>query len=79
MTGMNCPKCQQDVMPSPVGFTWWGGLIGSKIINHVQCPACGARFNGKTGGDNTGAIAIYMIVVGVIAFGLMFMLFRGMR
>ena len=76
---MQCPKCRNDVLPSPVGFTWWGGLIGSKIINHVECPACHARFNGKTGNDNTGAIAIYMVVVGVIAFGLMFMIFRGMR
>lgn len=76
---MNCPKCQQDVVPSPVGFTWWGGLIGSKIINHVECPMCHARFNGKTGQDNTGAIAIYMIVVGVIAAVLMFAVFRAMR
>jgi len=73
---MQCPKCQQDVVPSPVGFTWWGGLIGSKIINHVQCPMCSARFNGKTGGDNTTAIAIYMVVVGVLAFGIMFAIVR---
>jgi hypothetical protein len=77
---MNCPKCQaSDIIPNPVGFTWWGGLIGSKIINHVECPRCHARFNGKTGGDNTGAIAIYMIVVGLIAGGLMFAIFKGMR
>ncbi|MEO8701859.1 MAG: hypothetical protein ABI867_17575 [Kofleriaceae bacterium] len=74
---MTCPKCQQDVLPSPVGFTWWGGLIGSKIINHVQCPSCGGRFNGRTGGDNTAAITIYMIVVGVLAFGLMYFVFKG--
>jgi hypothetical protein len=67
------------VDPSPVGFTWWGGLIGAKIINHAECPQCHARFNGKTGADNTGAIAIYMVVVGLLAFGLFFMLFRGMR
>jgi len=67
---MQCPKCRNEVVPNPVGFTWWGGLIGSKIINHVQCPMCAARFNGRTGGDNTGAIAIYMVVVGLIAIGL---------
>ena len=76
---MHCPKCHSDVVPSPVGFTWWGGLIGSKIINHVACPACGARFNGKTGQDNTTAIAIYMVVVGLIAGLLVFVVFRGMR
>lgn len=76
---MNCPKCRNEVLPNPVGFTWWGGMIGSKIINHVECPMCRARFNGKTGQDNTGAIAIYMVVVGVISFGLLFAIFRGMR
>jgi hypothetical protein len=75
---MVCPKCQHDVTPSPVGFTWWGGLIGSKIINHVECPGCHSRFNGKTGKDNTSAIAIYMVVVGLIAGVLAFALFRTM-
>ena len=55
-----------------MGFTWWGGLIGAKMLHHVQCPRCGARFNGKTGQSNSVAIAIYMIVVGAIAFALMY-------
>ena len=78
IAGDGCPKCGSESI-SKVRYTWWGGLIGSKIINHVQCPQCSARFNGKTGGDNTGAIAIYMVVVGLIAFGLFFVVFRGMR
>jgi hypothetical protein len=73
---MQCPKCQQDVSPSPVGFTWWGGLIGSKIINHVECPACHNRFNGRTGKSNDAAIAIYMIVVALLAGTLMFAITR---
>ena len=76
---MDCPKCRQDVVPSPVGFTWWGGLIGAKLLNHVACPACGARFNGRTGQDNTTGIVIYMIVVGVIAGALVFAVSRGMH
>ncbi len=76
---MQCPKCRNDVVPSPVGFTWWGGLIGSKIINHVECPMCRARFNGRTGADNTTAITIYMVVVGVIAFGLIAAFMMSMR
>jgi hypothetical protein len=66
-------------MPTTVGFTWWGGLIGSKIINHVECPMCHSRFNGKTGGDNTGAIAIYMVVVGVVVAILAFALIKAMH
>ena len=76
---MVCFKCQNDVVPSKVGFTWWGGLMGSSIVNHVECPRCGARFNGKTGKDNTGPIAIYMVVVSLIAGGLMFAIFKGVR
>ncbi|MBS1120365.1 MAG: hypothetical protein H6Q90_2593 [Deltaproteobacteria bacterium] len=73
---MQCPKCHEDVSPLPVGFTWWGGLIGSKIISHVECPRCHGRFNGKTGKSNDAAIAIYMIVVAVIAFTAMFAIMR---
>jgi len=54
-------------------------MLGSKLINHVECPRCHARFNGKTGADNTGAIAIYMVVVSVIALALGWMLFGGLR
>ncbi len=76
---MICPNCRQDVPPQPVGFTWWGGLIGAKIINHVECPACKARFNGKSGQPNTTNIAIYMIVVGLVFGGLMYFMFTSMR
>ncbi len=55
-----------------MGFTWWGGLIGAKMIGHVQCGHCGSRFNGKTGKSNDTAIVIYMLVVGVLAFGLFY-------
>ena len=42
---MQCPKCQQDVEPNPVGFTWWGGLIGSKII--PPCSSWTRCFRGR--------------------------------
>lgn len=60
-----------------MGFTWWGGVIGAKLLHHVACPRCGARFNGRTGQSNSGAIAIYMIVVGALAFALVFALARA--
>jgi hypothetical protein len=68
---MECPSCHQDDEPRPVGFTWWGGLIGAKLLHHVECPRCGARFNGSTGQSNSTAIAIYMIVVGAIALAIL--------
>jgi hypothetical protein len=66
-----CPKCRAAASER-VKFTWWGGVLGPKILNHVKCRSCGHKFNGKTGADNTAKIAIYMAVVGVICFGLMF-------
>ena len=64
-----CPRCGgQDI--EKLGFTWWGGVLGPKLLTHVKCGGCGVKYNGKTGGSNDGAIAIYFIVVGLIAFGL---------
>lgn len=44
-------------------FTWWGGLIGPRVLTHVKCPGCGYGYNGKTGRDNTTGIVIYSIIV----------------
>jgi hypothetical protein len=57
-----CPVCRGDSGASPVGFTWWGGVLGPKLLNHVKCLDCSATYNGKTGKSNQSAIAIYMIV-----------------
>lgn len=65
---MQCPQCRGDDEPRPVGFTWWGGLIGPRLFHHVECPRCGTRFNGKTGQSNATAIGIYMVVLGALAF-----------
>ena len=56
-------------------FTWWGGLIGPKLLTHVKCLACGKQYNGKTGKDNTNGIIIYCVIVGVICLGIVFVLF----
>ncbi len=64
-----CPKCgSTDV--KQVGYTWWGGFLGSKLMHHVKCNACSATYNGKTGKPNTMKIAIYMIVVGALIIAL---------
>lgn len=72
-----CPKCK-NANAEQVKFTWWGGLLGPKILKHVKCNSCGAKYNGKTGKDNTTGIVIYSLVVGVIVFGLMFVVFAAM-
>jgi len=60
-----CPKCNSE-SAEKMSFTWWGGLIGPKILSHVKCGSCGAQFNGKTGRDNTTGIVIYVIAVSLI-------------
>jgi hypothetical protein len=67
-----CPKCN-GTNSERVKFTWWGGLLGPKLLSHVKC-GCGHKYNGKTGRDNTGVIAIYMVVVGGLAFVVFFVL-----
>lgn len=62
-----CPKCN-TANAEQMSFTWWGGLIGPKILTHVKCNNCSATYNGKTGKDNTTNIIIYSVVVGLIIF-----------
>jgi hypothetical protein len=58
-----------------MSFTWWGGVIGPRVLTHVKCPRCGHAYNGKSGGDNTTGIVIYSGVVAVVMFGFIFSLF----
>lgn len=69
-----CPKCSNP-NAEQLKFTWWGGVIGPKILKHVKCQSCGAKYNGKTGKDNTTSIIIYMVVVSVVVFFLMIAVF----
>jgi len=69
-----CPKCGASD-PTALKFTWWGGALGPKLLSHVKCASCGNKYNGKTGGDNTTGIVIYSVVVGILAFVLMFVAF----
>lgn len=72
-----CPKCNQSTAEK-LRFTWWGGLLGPKILTHVQCRSCGHKYNGKTGKDNTTGIIIYSVVVGVLVLGLVFVMFAAL-
>jgi uncharacterized protein (DUF983 family) len=70
MSAMNdvarCPKCGAT-NAQKVNFTWWGGALGPRLLNHVKCNNCGTQYNGKTGQSNTTAIVIYTVVILVIA------------
>ena len=61
-----------------MSFTWWGGLIGPRVLTHVKCPGCGHGYNGKSGKDNTTGIVIYSIIVGVVVLGFVVVLIAAM-
>ena len=66
-----CPKCK-NTTATKVRFTWWGGALGPKLFNVVQCTQCRNRFNGKTGGSLTNVIIVYQLVAFVVALVLFF-------
>ena len=72
-----CPKCNAAAAER-VKFTWWGGVLGPKILTHVKCNNCGEKYNGKTGQNNTKGIVIYSVIVGILAFGLMIVVFAAL-
>lgn len=72
-----CPKCR-GTNSEKVKFTWWGGVLGPKLLSHVKCASCGNKYNGKSGKDNTTGIVIYSVIVAILAFGLMFVMFAAL-
>ena len=71
-----CPKCGGAA--EKLKFTWWGGILGPKILTHVKCLACGYKYNGKTGKDNTTGIIIYSVIVAILCLGLVVVMFAAL-
>lgn len=69
-----CPNCT-GTDSKEVGFTWWGGIIGPKLLHHVKCQRCGTAYNGRSGKSNTTGIVIYSVVISLACFILMFIVF----
>jgi endogenous inhibitor of DNA gyrase (YacG/DUF329 family) len=68
-----CPQCSTPD-PEQVKFTWWGGILGPKLLSHVKCARCGNAYNGKSGSSNTQNILIYSLVT----VGIVFVIFFGL-
>ena len=71
-----CPKCSGEA--EKLKFTWWGGILGPKILTHVKCLACGHKYNGKTGKDNTTGIIVYSVIVGILCLALLVVMFAAL-
>ncbi len=72
-----CPFCGV-ANAEKVKFTWWGGLLGPKILSVVKCLSCGKSYNGKTGKDNTTNIVIYSVIVGLVVLAFVVVLFAAL-
>ena len=72
-----CPQCRNSVAEK-MKFTWWGGILGPKLLTHVKCQSCGKQYNGKNGKENTINIVIYAVIVGGICLGLVVVLFAAL-
>lgn len=64
-----CPNCG-GTLAAKVGFSWWGGVLGPKLLHHVKCVACRTKYNGKTGHYNTLGIVIYCAVGTLVGIGI---------
>jgi hypothetical protein len=64
-----CPRCG-GTLATRVGFTWWGGLLGPKLLHHVKCAGCRTKYNGQTGHYNTLGIVIYLGVGALLGIGI---------
>ena len=63
-----CPGCGSGPIEEP-SFTWWGGLVGHKILNVEQCRACKKWWVKSTGQPGDTRVTVYMvtgIVLGVV-------------
>lgn len=72
-----CPKCKARGAKR-VLWTPWGSFYGAAMFHHVRCPACGFKYNGRTGRSNLVPAVIFVTVtvlgiVGILA-GLVVML-----
>lgn len=70
-TETGCPKCGSKSV-SKVKYTWWGGVLGPKMLHHTKCDSCGYTFNSKTGKSNTPGIIIYSVILFIAAFAIMY-------
>jgi hypothetical protein len=56
-----CPGCGGGPLEEP-SFTWWGGLIGHKLLGVEQCKSCRHWWVKNTGQPGGTRVTIYMVV-----------------
>jgi predicted Zn finger-like uncharacterized protein len=56
-----CPRCG-EAGAKRVVWTAWGSFYGPAMFNHVRCPECGYKYNGRTGRSNLIPAIIFVSV-----------------
>ncbi|MFO0925610.1 MAG: hypothetical protein U0736_01040 [Gemmataceae bacterium] len=69
-----CPKCKARGAKR-VLWTPWGSFYGPALFHHVRCPACGYKYNGRTGRSNLVPAVIFVTVAVVGIVGILVGLF----
>jgi hypothetical protein len=63
-----CPGCGGGPLVEPK-FTWWGGLVGHKVLGVQRCAACRKWWVKKTGAPGGTRVALYAttgVVLGLL-------------
>jgi hypothetical protein len=66
-----CRGCGGGPLEEP-SFTWWGGLVGHKLLGVEQCKRCKKWWVKETGQPGDTRVTIYMVVgilLGVLIAG----------
>jgi predicted Zn finger-like uncharacterized protein len=62
-----CPRCGA-AESKRIPFTFWGSFYFTALFSHVGCPACGCRYNGRTGRSNllpaTACVSVALACLG---------------
>jgi hypothetical protein len=56
-----CPGCGGGPLEEP-SFTWWGGLIGHKLLGVEKCKSCRHWWVKNTAQSGDTRVNVYMIV-----------------
>jgi len=72
-----CPRCGSGGAKR-VLWTAWGSFYGPAMFNHVRCPECGYKYNGRSGRSNMIPAIIFVAVplIGILGIlgGILYML-----
>jgi predicted RNA-binding Zn-ribbon protein involved in translation (DUF1610 family) len=65
-----CPRCGAEESKR-IPFTFWGSFYFTALFAHVGCPACGYRYNGRTGRSNLLPAIVCVSVAVLCLLGLL--------